>query len=77
MGSASDIFLCMTPTANFVSGAGTLYFTGLTNGQPTWSSAESNCEPVVQDNPTNGPPWPNDSATAGSVSVIYATNLGL
>ena len=72
-----DIFLCMTPTAHFVSGAGTLYFTGLTNGQPTWSSAESNCVPVVQDNPTNGPPWPNDFATAGSVSVVYATNLGL
>jgi hypothetical protein len=74
---SGDIFLCMTPTANFVSGAGTLYFTGLTNGQSTWSSAESNCVPVVQDNPTNGPPWPNDFATAGSVSVIYATNLGL
>ena len=68
---SGDIFLCMTPTASFVSGAGTLYFTGLTDGQPTWSSAESNCVPVVQDNPTNGPPWPNDFATAGSVSVIY------
>src|SRR5208282_4755496 len=74
---SGDIFLCMIPTANFVRGAGTLYFAGLTNGQPAWSSAESNCYPVVQDNPTNGPPWPNDNGTAGNVSVIYSTNLNL
>ncbi len=74
---SGDVFLCMIPTANFVSGAGTLYFIGLTNGQPAWSSAESNCVPVVQDNPTNGPPWPNDNGTAGNVSVIHPTNLDL
>ena len=74
---SGDVFLCMIPTANFVSGAGTLYFAGLTNGQPAWSSAESNCVPVVQDNPTNGPPWPNDDGTAGNVSVIHPTNLDL
>jgi hypothetical protein len=74
---SGDVFLCMIPTANFVTGNGTLYFAGLTNGQPTWSTAESNCYPVVQDNPTNGPPWPNDDGTAGNVSVIYATNLNL
>jgi hypothetical protein len=74
---ASDVYLAMTPTASFVSGAGTLYFSGLTNGQPAWSSAESNCVPVVQDNPTNGPPWPNDSPQVGNVSVIYSTNLNL
>ena len=74
---ASDIFLAVTPTANFVSGAGTLYFSGLTNGQPTWSNAESNCVPVVQDNPTNGPPWPYDSPQAGNVSVTYSTNLNM
>lgn len=74
---SGDVFLCLIPTANFVSGAGTLYFTGLTNGQPTWSSAESNCVPVVQDNPTNGPPWPNDNGTVGNVSVIFSTNLNL
>jgi len=33
--------------------------------------------PVVQDNPTNGPAWPNDSPQAGNVSVIYSTNLNL
>jgi hypothetical protein len=74
---ASDVYLAMTPAASFLSGAGTLYFSGLTNGQPTWSGAESNCVPVVQDNPTNGPPWPNDSPQAGNVSVIYSTNLNL
>lgn len=74
---SGDIFLCMIPTANFVTGIGTLYFTGLSNNQPVWSNVESNCYPVVQDNPPNGPPWPNDSGTAGNVSVIYSTNLGL
>lgn len=74
---AGDVFLCMVPTANFAGGAGTLYFTGLTNGQPTWSSAESNCVPVVQDNPTNGPAWPNDAGTVGNVSVTYPPGLGL
>jgi hypothetical protein len=74
---AGDVFMCMTPTANFVSGQGTLYFAGLTNNQPVWSNAESNCVPVVQDNPTNGPPWPNDAGTVGNVSVTYSTNLNL
>lgn len=74
---AGDVFLCKVPTANFVSGDGTLYFAGLTNGQPMWSNSESNCFPVVQDNPTNGPAWPNDSGTVGNVSVIYSTNLNL
>jgi hypothetical protein len=60
-----------------VSGAGTLFFAGLTNGQPVWSGAESNCYPVVQDNPTNGPPWPNDHGSAGNVSVVFSTNLNL
>lgn len=75
---AGDVFLSMTPTANFLGGAGTLYFAGLTNNnQPVWSTAESNCVPVVQDNPTNGPPWPHDSGTVGNMSVIYSTNLNL
>ncbi len=74
---SGDIFLCMTPTANFVTGIGTRYFAGLANNQPLWSNVESDCHPVVQDNPTNGPPWPNDSGTAGNVSVIHPTNLGL
>jgi hypothetical protein len=74
---SGDVFLCMMPAAHFVSGTGTLYFTGLTNGQPTWSSAESNCVPVVQDNPTNGPAWPNDAGSVGNVSVTYPPTLGL
>ena len=74
---ASDVYLSMVPTANFVSGQGTLYFTGLTNGQPTWSPFESNSVPVVQDNPTNGPPWPNDNPAIETMSVIYSTNLNL
>jgi hypothetical protein len=74
---SGDVFLCMIPTANFVSGAGTLYFAGLANGQPAWSNDESNCVPVVQDNPTNGPPWPNDGGSAGNVSVVCPPGLGL
>jgi hypothetical protein len=74
---SGDVFLCMIPSANFVSGNGTLYFAGLTNGQPLWSSAESNCVPVVQDNPTNGPAWPNDNGSAGNVSVTCPPGLGL
>ena len=74
---SGDVFLCQIPTANFASGAGTLFFAGLTNGQPVWSGAESNCNPVVQDNPTNGPAWPDDAGTAGNVSVIYSTCLNL
>jgi Domain of unknown function (DUF4185) len=74
---ASDVYLAMVPTANFVSGQGTLYFAGLTNGEPTWNPFESNCVPVVQDNPTNGPPWPNDTPGVEKVSVIYSTNLNL
>jgi hypothetical protein len=74
---AGDIFLCKTPSANFGSGDGTLYFAGLTNGEPMWSEAESNCVPVVQDNPTNGPPWPDDNGSVGNVSVTRPSGLGL
>ena len=74
---ASDIYLATTPVSSYLGGNGTLYFTGLTNGQPNWSSIETNAVPVVQDNPTNGPPWPNDTPSAGNLSVIYATNLSL
>lgn len=33
--------------------------------------------PVVQDNPLNGPAWPNDTPTIGNVSVAYSAELGL
>jgi hypothetical protein len=74
---ASDIYLAKVSSANFVSGQGTLYFTGLTNGESTWSPFESNSVPVVQDNPTNGPAWPNDTPSAGDLSVIYPPGLGV
>jgi hypothetical protein len=74
---ASDIYLATTPVSSYLSGDGTLYFTGLTNGQPTWSGVETDAVPVVQDNPTNGPAWPNDSPSVGNMSVIYSANLSL
>ncbi|HXT41042.1 MAG TPA: DUF4185 domain-containing protein, partial [Candidatus Angelobacter sp.] len=74
---ATDIYLSIVPTNSFLSGAGTRYFAGLTNGQPLWNNFESNAAPVVVDNPTNGPPWPNDFPTIGNVSVIYSADLGL
>src|SRR5262249_40418922 len=55
---ASDIYLARTPASSFASGAGTQYFTGLVNGQPTWTNSEAGAVPVVQDNPLNGPAWP-------------------
>ena len=30
----------------------------------------------MQDNPTNGPAWPNDAGTVGNVSVTYPSGLG-
>jgi hypothetical protein len=33
--------------------------------------------PVLQDNPLNGPAWPNDSPTVGNLSVAYSSDLGL
>jgi hypothetical protein len=74
---ASDIYLSRTPAVGFAAGTGTQYYAGLINGQPTWSAAESDATPVVQDNPLGGPPWPNDSPTVGNVSVAYSTDLGL
>jgi len=73
----SDIYLSRTPATGFWAGTGTQYFTGLVNGLPTWSAVESDAVPVIQDNPTNGPAWPNDSPTVGSLSVAYSTDLGL
>lgn len=74
---ASDIYLQMTPTANFATGSDTQYFAGLVNGQPKWSVSQSDAVPVVQDNPLAGPAWPNDAPTAGNVSVTYSTDLGI
>ncbi len=73
---ASDVYLSVTPASGFASGTGTRYFAGLVSGQPTWSSSESGAVPVVQDNPLNGPPWPNDTPTVGNLSVVYSGALG-
>lgn len=74
---ASDIYLSTTPAISFQTGAGTRYFAGLVNGQPKWSDKESDSVPVVQDNPLNGPAWPNDNPTVGNLSVIHNDDLGL
>ena len=74
---ASDIFLQKVPATAFASGTGTQYFAGITNGQPVWVNSESSAVPVVQDNPLNGPAWPNDDPTAANLSVVYSANLGL
>ncbi|HSR05696.1 MAG TPA: DUF4185 domain-containing protein [Bryobacteraceae bacterium] len=74
---ASDIYLQMVPASSFVSGAGTQYFAGFVNGQPNWTNTEAGAVPVVQDNPTNGPAWPNDNPSVGNLSVVYSSALGL
>jgi hypothetical protein len=74
---ASDIYLQTVPASSFASGAGTRYFAGLVNGQPTWTNSESGAVPVVQDNPLNGPVWPNDTPTVGNLSVVYSSDLNL
>jgi uncharacterized protein (TIGR03437 family) len=73
----TDVFLQMVPTASFASGVGTQYFTGMVNGKPTWGNSEGGAVPVVQDNPLNGPPWPNDTPTIGYLSVVYSSALNL
>lgn len=72
---ASDVYLAIVPAATFETGQGTRYFTGLVNGQPTWSSSESAAVPVVVDNPLRGPGWPNNTPTIGNVSVTYSPDL--
>ena len=37
--------------------------------KPIWKDKESDAIPVVPDNPTNGPTWPNDQPSVGNVSV--------
>jgi hypothetical protein len=66
---ASAVYLSMVPATNFESGVGTLYFTGLTNGQPSWSSVETNAVVLVTDNAAN--------PTIGNVSVNYSPAVGL
>ncbi|MDX2145390.1 MAG: DUF4185 domain-containing protein [Rhodospirillaceae bacterium] len=74
---ADHIYLAKTPQSTYATGAGTQYFAGLVNGQPTWSNLESDAVPVVQDNPLNGPAHPNGAPTVGNMSVAYASALNL
>jgi hypothetical protein len=74
---ASDIYLSTVPASSFATGAGTKYFAGLVNGQPTWTTSESGAVPVIQDNPLNGPVWPNDTPSIGNMSVAYSEDLKL
>jgi hypothetical protein len=74
---ASDIYLSRTPASGFWTGTGTQYFAGRVNGQPTWTTSESAAVPVIEDNPLNGPAWPNGNPTAGNVAISYSAELGL
>jgi Domain of unknown function (DUF4185) len=62
----SDAYLSIVPAANFASGQGTLYFSGLNNtGMPVWSPDESSAQPIVR----NG--------TLGDLSVTWSKDLNL
>jgi uncharacterized protein (TIGR03437 family) len=73
---ASNIYLSVIPASEFESGvdssgnSATRYFTGLNQGQPTWSQNESDSVPVVTDlDPAN--------PTIGNLSAFYSPQLGL
>ncbi len=62
----SDAYLSIVPAAQFESGQGTRYFTGLdAAGAPGWSEKESDAQAIVK----NG--------TMGDVSVTWCKDLGL
>ena len=62
----SDAYLAIVPAAQFESGAGTRYFTGLgESGAPQWSESEADAKPVVKD------------GTLGDLSVTWCKDLGL
>ncbi|HKR65314.1 MAG TPA: DUF4185 domain-containing protein, partial [Thermoanaerobaculia bacterium] len=63
----SDVYLSVVGASDFATGKGTRYFTGLANGQPTWSPSESDAVPIVADDPPD----------IGNVSVIYSNELHL
>ena len=74
---ASNIYLSIIPSSEFWTGldqngnSATRYFTGMSSGQPTWSSSESAAVPIVYD--------PVDPAhpTINKTSVFYSQQLGL
>ncbi len=62
----SDAYLSVVPAAQFETGKGTRYFTGLdSTGAPVWSENESDAKPIVE----NG--------TLGDLSVTWCKDLGL
>lgn len=62
---ASDIYLSRTPVSGFWTGAGTQYFAGRVNGQPTWSTSEAAAVPLIQD------------PTVGNVTVAHSSDLAM
>ncbi len=73
---ASNIYLSLVPSSDFALGIDSLgnvttrYFSGMSNGQPTWSLNEANAAPIVTDlDPAN--------PTIGNVTVSYSQPLGL
>ena len=71
---ASDVYLAVVPAATFETGQGTRYFAGLMNGQPIWSTSESEAKPVVVDNPLDTAAY---APSVGNVSVTFSNELGL
>jgi hypothetical protein len=71
---ASDVYLAVVPASMFESGEGTRYFSGLVNGQPTWSTSESAARPVLVDNPLKTPSY---TPSVGNVSVMFSNELDL
>jgi hypothetical protein len=62
----SDAFLSIVPAAQFETGKGTRYFTGMDSANmPTWSDKEADAKPIVK----NG--------TLGDLSVTWCKDLGL
>jgi hypothetical protein len=62
----SDAYLSIVPVAQFESGKGTLYFSGLdATNAPTWSARESDAKAIVK----NG--------TLGDLSVTWSKDLNL
>ena len=80
---ASSLYLSYVPVSEFWSGMdeqgnnATRYFTGLTDGHPTWSQNESDAKPLFYDNPTNLDTTSSDPGTVGNVSVTYSRGLDL
>lgn len=66
----SNIYLSAIPKNGFATGTGTLYFAGLVNGLPTWTTQEMAAVPVVSDIVPNNP-------TIGNFSVVYSSTLHL